>query len=118
MSATSEDRELWAADDHELLMVDDSVNEVVPSEDEIPARPAAPVRRQPAERPRLFLLTPAHPTPLTSLIRSDRGVEDHRSLFCDRYDACLDHAVICGWVSWTCAQCPLFATAGGVCGAA
>jgi hypothetical protein len=75
-------------------------------------------RRELDERTVLFLLTPARPAALKAVITVARSVEKHRSLFCPRYDDCLDHAVVCGWVSWTCADCPLFGTAGGSRGAA
>ncbi len=37
------------------------------------------------------------------------GVETHRNLNCLHYDNCLDEAVRCGWQSFTCAKCPLYA---------
>ncbi len=39
------------------------------------------------------------------------GVETHRNLNCHHYDHCLDHAVKRGWQSFTCARCPMYATA-------
>lgn len=37
------------------------------------------------------------------------GVESHRNLNCHHYDRCLDEAVRCGWQSFTCIKCPLYA---------
>ena len=45
------------------------------------------------------------PTELTAPINPDRGIEGHRNLFCNYYDACLDEAVRRGWNSWTCTRC-------------
>jgi hypothetical protein len=53
----------------------------------------------------------AGPVELKALIKAESRVEEQRSLFCDRYDACLDEAVARGWASWTCARCPEFALA-------
>lgn len=39
---------------------------------------------------------------------AEQHVYEHRSLFCARYDACLDEAVRREWPSWTCAHCPCF----------
>jgi hypothetical protein len=50
------------------------------------------------------------PTELNAPINPDRGVEGHRNLFCDVYDACLDEAVKQGWNSWSCTRCPMHAT--------
>ena len=54
------------------------------------------------------------PEELKALIKLESGVETQRSLYCERYDSCLDEAVQKGWTSWTCARCPAFgdATAG------
>ncbi len=49
------------------------------------------------------------PTELDALIAPDRSVEDHRNVFCECYDFCLDEAVSKRWISWTCARCQLFA---------
>jgi len=49
------------------------------------------------------------PTELTAPINPDRGVEGHRNLFCNFYDACLDEAVKQGWNSWSCTRCGLHA---------
>ena len=53
---------------------------------------------------------PASPGPaeLLVLIKEDFRVPEHRRLFCESYDQCLDQAVAAGWVSWTCARCPSF----------
>lgn len=55
------------------------------------------------------MLAKPSPSELTTPINPDRGVEGHRNLFCNFYDACLDEAVKRGWNSWTCTQCPLHA---------
>jgi hypothetical protein len=47
------------------------------------------------------------PSELTTPINPDRGIEGHRNLFCNFYDACLDEAVKRGWNSWTCTRCAL-----------
>ncbi len=51
------------------------------------------------------------PEELKALIRPESDVETQRSLYCGRYDFCLDEAVRKGWASWTCARCPAFAGA-------
>lgn len=48
------------------------------------------------------------PAELLVLIKEDFRVPEHRRLFCESYDQCLDQAVAAGWVSWTCARCPSF----------
>jgi hypothetical protein len=50
------------------------------------------------------------PTQGTALLKSE-DVEQMRSLFCPRYDDCLDRAVSGGWASWTCTRCQLFGLA-------
>ena len=55
------------------------------------------------------VLAKPSPTELTAPINPDRGVEGHRNLFCNFYDACLDEAVKKGWNSWTCTRCGLHA---------
>jgi hypothetical protein len=47
------------------------------------------------------------PEPLRMLL-SRRDVAEHRNLFCRSYDRCLDKALECGWVSWTCVHCVRF----------
>lgn len=54
-----------------------------------------------------ILLAKPCPSELTTQINPDRGVEGHRNLFCNFYDACLDEAVKRGWNSWTCTRCAL-----------
>jgi len=49
-----------------------------------------------------------NPTMLPVLLE-ERGVAEHRSLFCDHYDPCLDEALRQRWKSWSCAHCFLFA---------
>jgi len=56
-----------------------------------------------------IVLDKPSPTELTAPINPDRGVEGHRNLFCNFYDACLDEAVKKGWNSWTCTRCALHA---------
>jgi hypothetical protein len=56
-----------------------------------------------------IVLAKPSPTELTAPINPDRGVEGHRNLFCNFYDACLDEAVKKGWNSWTCTRCALHA---------
>jgi hypothetical protein len=56
-----------------------------------------------------IVLAKPSPTELTAPINPDRGVEGHRNLFCNYYDACLDEAVKKGWNSWTCTRCALHA---------
>lgn len=53
---------------------------------------------------------PASPRPaeLLVLIKEDTSVPEHRRLFCESYDQCLDQAVAAAWVSWTCVRCPSF----------
>ncbi|HET9594542.1 MAG TPA: hypothetical protein VFP65_03125 [Anaeromyxobacteraceae bacterium] len=61
---------------------------------------------EPAPTPaRVVLLPPLGPMALPAVI-AETAVQDHRSLFCPSYDGCLDHAVVSGWVSWSCAGCP------------
>jgi len=55
----------------------------------------------------VIVLAKPSPTELTSPINPDRGVDGHRNLFCNFYDACLDQAVKRGWNSWTCTRCEL-----------
>jgi hypothetical protein len=50
----------------------------------------------------------AGPVELKALIKVESRIEEQRSLYCERYDACLDEAVERGWASWTCARCPRF----------
>ncbi|HEY7725314.1 MAG TPA: hypothetical protein VH880_08265 [Anaeromyxobacteraceae bacterium] len=52
------------------------------------------------------------PSELKQAIKLESRIEEQRSLFCARYDGCLDEAVEKGWTSWSCARCPLFASAG------
>ncbi len=49
------------------------------------------------------------PSELKAPIHPDRRVEEHRNLFCQCYDSCLDEAVAKGWNSWSCSHCQLFA---------
>jgi hypothetical protein len=49
-----------------------------------------------------------NPTMLPALLE-ERGVVEHRSLFCDHYDPCLDEALRQRWRSWSCSCCQLFA---------
>jgi len=56
-----------------------------------------------------IVLAKPSPSELTAPINPDRGVEGHRNLFCNYYDACLDEAVKKGWNSWTCTRCALHA---------
>ncbi len=54
--------------------------------------------------------TPAfirNPRARSSLVKHEE-VEDHRSLSCSQYDACLDVVLRRGWPSWTCSRCALF----------
>ncbi len=54
--------------------------------------------------------TPAlmrNPTARPSLVKHEE-VEDHRSLSCSQYDACLDVVLRRRWLSWTCSRCALF----------
>lgn len=53
------------------------------------------------------MFTDGNPTELMRLIDPE-AVTEHRSLFCPRYDECLEHAAECGWQSWSCEQCPLY----------
>jgi hypothetical protein len=71
----------------------------------------APSRRcgWPVHPEESIVLAKPSPTELTAPINPDRGVEGHRNLFCNYYDACLDEAVKKGWNSWTCTRCPLHA---------
>ena len=54
------------------------------------------------------MLTSQVPAELTKLIDPERDVEEYRNVFCEHYDGCLDEVVSKGWMSWTCARCPLF----------
>lgn len=49
-----------------------------------------------------------NPTQLPTLV-DDGTVMRHRSLFCTRYDDCLERAAEAGWRSFTCESCPFFA---------
>lgn len=52
-----------------------------------------------------------NPTELVSPIAPDGkrySVEEHRNLFCEYYDGCLDLAVKKGWNSFTCVRCPKY----------
>lgn len=48
------------------------------------------------------------PSELVVLLNPQHDIEQHRNLFCSRYEACLDEAISREWTSWTCAQCVLF----------
>jgi len=50
----------------------------------------------------------ARPARLDSTISPLNDVEEFRSLFCTRYESCLDLALRLGWKSWTCLGCELF----------
>ena len=50
----------------------------------------------------------ARPTRLDSTISPLNEVEEFRSLFCPRYESCLDFALRLGWKSWTCVGCEMF----------
>jgi hypothetical protein len=54
------------------------------------------------------VLTTPNPMELSTLV-DDRTVTRHRSLFCPRYDDCLERAADGGWKSFTCAECQLYA---------
>jgi hypothetical protein len=49
-----------------------------------------------------------NPTERRKLVEPE-AVAQHRSLFCTRYDDCLEHATDCAWHSWSCERCSLFA---------
>lgn len=48
-----------------------------------------------------------NPTQRFSALKHEE-VEDHRSLSCAEYDACLDLVLERGWPGWTCSRCELF----------
>jgi len=54
------------------------------------------------------VLTNPNPTELVELVDPET-VTKHRSLFCAYYDECLERAAECGWRSWSCEQCPIYA---------
>ena len=54
------------------------------------------------------VLTNPNPTELKELDDPEM-VAQHRSLFCIRYDECLEHAADCAWHSWSCERCSLYA---------
>jgi hypothetical protein len=100
----ADDDAAWVADDSEPASTADAEGPLGWGDD-------IPVTEAPAAEPapaiaRVVLLPPARPTALRTVI-AEAAVQDHRSLFCRRYDDCLDHAIVSGWVSWTCAACPV-----------
>lgn len=46
------------------------------------------------------------PSPRSALLPIE-AVDAHRDIWCRHYDGCLDVAVRRGWISWSCASCPL-----------
>ena len=46
------------------------------------------------------------PKPRNALLPIE-AVDAHRDIWCRHYDGCLDVAVRRGWISWSCASCPL-----------
>ncbi len=47
------------------------------------------------------------PTPLEAPLRSLEQVDLHRHVRCPRYDSCLGLSMALGWLSFSCAACPL-----------
>ncbi len=47
------------------------------------------------------------PWPRVAVLREEE-VLTRRDLHCPCYAVCLDMAVVCGWASWTCDNCPAF----------
>jgi len=46
------------------------------------------------------------PSPRRSVLPIE-AVDAHRDIWCRHYDSCLDVAARRGWISWSCASCPL-----------
>jgi len=54
----------------------------------------------------IVALRSRRPSPLDDLLQIE-AVDAHRDIWCRHYDGCLEVAVQRGWISWSCACCPL-----------
>lgn len=54
----------------------------------------------------IVALRSPRPSPLDEVLPIE-AVDAHRDIWCRHYDGCLDVAVRRGWISWSCASCPL-----------